>query len=75
MKDNPNAAVAKPVKVADTRVTAEQRIKTKSYTVKRGEYLKMIAERYALSNQELADLTRPDFNQQPAGRSEESKFL
>jgi len=57
LKDNPNAAVAKPVKVADTRVTAEQRIKTKSYTVKRGEYLKMIAERYALSNQELADLT------------------
>ena len=30
---------------------------TKSYTVKRGEYLKLIADRYALSNQELADLT------------------
>ncbi|MFX7625079.1 LysM peptidoglycan-binding domain-containing protein, partial [Acinetobacter baumannii] len=30
---------------------------TKSYTVKRGEYLKLIADRYALSNQELAELT------------------
>lgn len=34
-----------------------RRITTKSYTVKRGEYLKLIADRYALSNQELADLT------------------
>ncbi|MDC4623968.1 LysM peptidoglycan-binding domain-containing protein [Acinetobacter baumannii] len=34
-----------------------RRIATKSYTVKRGEYLKLIADRYALSNQELADLT------------------
>lgn len=25
--------------------------------MKRGEYLKLIADRYALSNQELADLT------------------
>ncbi len=33
------------------------RVATKSYTVKRGEYLKLIADRYALSNQELADLT------------------
>lgn len=32
-------------------------IKTKSYVVKRGEYLKLIADRYALSNQELAELT------------------
>ena len=37
--------------------TAPVKIKTKSYTVKRGEYLKLIADRYALSNQELADLT------------------
>lgn len=39
--------------------TAEkvQKIQTKSYVVKRGEYLKVIADRYALSNQELADLT------------------
>lgn len=33
------------------------KIKTKLYTVKRGEYLKLIADRYALSNQELASLT------------------
>ncbi|QIO06425.1 lytic transglycosylase [Acinetobacter shaoyimingii] len=31
--------------------------KTQAYTVKRGEYLKQIAERYGLSNQELAQLT------------------
>ena len=37
--------------------TAPVKIKTQSYTVKRGEYLKLIADRYALSNQELADLT------------------
>lgn len=34
-----------------------KRIATKNYTVKRGEYLKLIADRYALSNQELAELT------------------
>ena len=33
------------------------KIKTQSYVVKRGEYLKLIADRYALSNQELASLT------------------
>src|SRR5690606_33188343 len=33
------------------------KVKIKSYVVKRGEYLKLIADRYALSNQELADLT------------------
>ncbi|RZG64912.1 LysM peptidoglycan-binding domain-containing protein [Acinetobacter bouvetii] len=33
------------------------KVPTKTYTVKRGEYLKLIADRYALSNQELADLT------------------
>lgn len=33
------------------------KIATKSYTVKRGEFLKLIADRYALSNQELASLT------------------
>lgn len=31
-------------------------IKTKSYVVKRGEFLKLIADRYGMSNQELADL-------------------
>ena len=35
----------------------DAKIKTKTYVVKRGEYLKLIADRYALSNQELADLT------------------
>ncbi len=33
------------------------KVQTKTYVVKRGEYLKLIADRYALSNQELADLT------------------
>ncbi|TCB54024.1 LysM peptidoglycan-binding domain-containing protein [Acinetobacter terrestris] len=37
--------------------TQAAKVKTKSYVVKRGEYLKLIADRYALSNQELADLT------------------
>ena len=37
--------------------TPVSKVKTKSYVVKRGEYLKLIADRYALSNQELADLT------------------
>lgn len=48
--ENPKSA-AKPVS------TTANRIKTKSYTVQRGEYLQLIAERYDLSNQELADLT------------------
>ena len=46
--------------ISDTQVArsnAVSKIKTKPYVVKRGEYLKLIAERYALSNQELADLT------------------
>ena len=34
----------------------QTKVKTKVYTVKRGEYLKLIADRYALSNQELAQL-------------------
>jgi LysM repeat protein/soluble lytic murein transglycosylase-like protein len=33
------------------------KVKTKPYVVKRGEYLKLIADRYELSNQELAGLT------------------
>ncbi|MEZ2902729.1 LysM peptidoglycan-binding domain-containing protein [Acinetobacter terrestris] len=37
--------------------TQAAKVKTKPYVVKRGEYLKLIADRYALSNQELADLT------------------
>lgn len=46
--------------ISDTQVArsnAVSKIKTKPYVVKRGEYLKLIAERYALSNQELANLT------------------
>lgn len=39
------------------KVSTNKKVTTKSYTVKRGEYLKLIADRYALSNQELADLT------------------
>ncbi|WP_155858103.1 LysM peptidoglycan-binding domain-containing protein, partial [Acinetobacter sp. SFB] len=42
-------------KLSNAKSTAK--VKTKSYVVKRGEYLKLIADRYALSNQELADLT------------------
>ncbi|OTG75370.1 lytic transglycosylase [Acinetobacter sp. ANC 4169] len=42
-------------KTNNSKSTAK--VKTKSYVVKRGEYLKLIADRYALSNQELADLT------------------
>jgi len=52
-KNSRSTAKAEPKVVqANTR-----RIATKSYTVKRGEYLKLIADRYALSNQELAELT------------------
>ena len=48
---------------ADKKAAAMQvadkipKVQTKTYVVKRGEYLKLIADRYALSNQELADLT------------------
>ncbi|MDQ8934395.1 LysM peptidoglycan-binding domain-containing protein [Acinetobacter rudis] len=44
------------VKEQQRSVRKESQIKTKTYVVKRGEYLKMIADRYAMSNQELADL-------------------
>ncbi|WP_425917678.1 LysM peptidoglycan-binding domain-containing protein [Acinetobacter sp. TSRC1-2] len=46
---------------AETKISnakSNAKVKTKSYVVKRGEYLKLIADRYALSNQELADLTK-----------------
>ncbi|WOE31783.1 MULTISPECIES: LysM peptidoglycan-binding domain-containing protein [unclassified Acinetobacter] len=43
------------------KTEAKSKVATKSYVVKRGEYLKLIAERYGLSTQELADLT-PDLN-------------
>ena len=41
----------------DEKTSSLTKVATQSYTVKRGEYLKLIADRYALSNQELADLT------------------
>ncbi|WP_291373322.1 LysM peptidoglycan-binding domain-containing protein [Acinetobacter sp. UBA6720] len=44
-------------KANDEKATSQTKVATQSYTVKRGEYLKLIADRYALSNQELADLT------------------
>lgn len=44
-------------KTNDEKATSQTKVATQSYTVKRGEYLKLIADRYALSNQELADLT------------------
>lgn len=44
-------------KANDEKTTSQIKVATQSYTVKRGEYLKLIADRYALSNQELADLT------------------
>ena len=52
LKDN---AEHKTVGRADSK--SEAKIKTKPYVVKRGEYLKAIADRYALSVQELVDLT------------------
>lgn len=41
----------------ESKASATTKVATKSYTVKCGEYLKLIADRYALSNQELASLT------------------
>jgi LysM repeat protein/soluble lytic murein transglycosylase-like protein len=41
----------------DEKTSSPTKVATQSYMVKRGEYLKLIADRYALSNQELADLT------------------
>ena len=41
----------------DEKNSSPTKVATQSYTVKRGEYLKLITDRYALSNQELADLT------------------
>ncbi|NNG81482.1 LysM peptidoglycan-binding domain-containing protein [Acinetobacter sp. ANC 5378] len=46
-----------PVETRTNNSKSTAKVKTKSYVVKRGEYLKLIADRYALSNQELADLT------------------
>ena len=60
-KNNPrNTQLNAPqqsTRTVENKATTMQKVATKSYTVKRGEYLKLIADRYALSNQELADLT------------------
>ena len=60
-KNNPrNTQLNAPqqsTRAVENKATTMQKFATKSYTVKRGEYLKLIADRYALSNQELADLT------------------
>ncbi|WP_089604461.1 LysM peptidoglycan-binding domain-containing protein [Acinetobacter piscicola] len=54
--DNKLSEINKTVVRADTSKPVAK-IKTKNYVVKRGEYLKVIADRYALSVPELADLT------------------
>ena len=54
--DDKLSELNKTVVRADTSKPVAK-IKTKTYLVKRGEYLKVIADRYALSVHELADLT------------------
>ncbi len=54
--DDRLSEINKTVVRADTSKPVAK-IKTKIYQVKRGEYLKVIADRYALSVHELADLT------------------
>ncbi|WP_336928693.1 lytic transglycosylase [Acinetobacter oleivorans] len=56
LKEPKNSRLSTKVEPKAVQANAK-RIATKSYTVKRGEYLKLIADRYALSNQELAELT------------------
>ncbi len=48
---------ASKAKVEDAKKAEAAKVQTKSYTVKRGEYLKLIADRYGLSNAELASFT------------------
>lgn len=55
-KNNPRTS-QQTARATEAKAATSQKVATKSYTVKRGEYLKLIADRYALSNQELADLT------------------
>ncbi len=43
--------------VVNINTEVKNKVETESYTVKRGEYLKLIADRYSLSNAELAALT------------------
>jgi LysM repeat protein/soluble lytic murein transglycosylase-like protein len=44
-------------KVEESKKAEQIKVSTKVYTVQRGEYVKLIADRYALSNAELAALT------------------
>lgn len=55
-RNTPTTAL-QSTRTTETKAATAPKFVTKSYTVKRGEYLKLIADRYALSNQELADLT------------------
>ncbi|OTG66654.1 LysM peptidoglycan-binding domain-containing protein [Acinetobacter silvestris] len=55
-RDDKLSSIQKTLTQADTAKPIAK-IKTKVYLVKRGEYLKVIADRYALSVLELADLT------------------
>ena len=48
---------ASKAKVEEAKKAETAKVATKVYTVQRGEYLKLIADRYALSNAELAALT------------------
>ncbi|MDM1334608.1 LysM peptidoglycan-binding domain-containing protein [Acinetobacter pseudolwoffii] len=48
---------ASKAEVEDAKKAEAAKVQTKSYTVKRGEYLKLIADRYGLSNAELASFT------------------
>ena len=52
----PNA-VSKAKAELEKTASSKNSSKTKVYSVQRGEYLGLLAERYALSNQQLADLT------------------
>ncbi|MFV5490711.1 LysM peptidoglycan-binding domain-containing protein [Acinetobacter sp. ASP199] len=48
---------ASKAKVEEAKKAESTKVQTKTYIVQRGEYLKLIADRYALSNAELAALT------------------
>ncbi|GAA5006509.1 LysM peptidoglycan-binding domain-containing protein [Acinetobacter puyangensis] len=54
---NFKAADSKNTPASSANKTKVDEIQTESYTVKRGEYLKLIADRYNISNAELAALT------------------
>ncbi|MCH4246568.1 MAG: LysM peptidoglycan-binding domain-containing protein [Acinetobacter populi] len=54
---NFKTADSKNTPTSSTNKAKADEIQTESYTVKRGEYLKLIADRYNISNAELAALT------------------